>query len=251
VTEVDQHGRMLDVPATESLFVTPSGAEIVGFASEGDEALDWCARLRAEHPATGLWPLVMETDSPEYLADSYTYATPAESLAEAVTLDGAALFAEAGERDLRDAPAEYTAAVRAELACVGTWPEEPERPGFGLPYSWGRPEKVFVALVPAAEPWLVPVTLHYGGWNKYPSPAEHAAIMRHWHQRYGAVPVVWTGTTLQYAVARPPATKAEALALAWEYRLYNDGEYDLYRAETLLDLAGGLLNAPVWRMWWD
>jgi hypothetical protein len=41
------------------------------------------------------------------------------------------------------------------------------------------------------------------------------------------------------------------LALAWKYRQYNDGEYDLYRADTLTDLAAGLLNAPVWRMWWD
>ncbi|GLW30554.1 DUF4253 domain-containing protein [Actinoplanes regularis] len=79
----------------------------------------------------------------------------------------------------------------------------------------------------------------------------YTAIMRHWHRRYGAEPVVWTGTTLQYSVARPPANRPEALALAWEYRLYNDGEYDLYRADSLTDLAAGLLGAPVWRMWWD
>jgi hypothetical protein len=227
-----------------TLFVTPSGAEITGFPSAGEDALRWWERLRQEHPESGLWPLLMEADTAEYLASSYTYTTVAESLAQAHTLDGAGLLAEDGERELRRYPADYAATIRAELAGAGTWPDEPEQSGFALP-------AVTVALVPAAAPWLVPVTLHYGGWNKYPAPAEHAAIMRHWRQSYGAEPVVWTGTTIQYAVARPPATRADALALAWEYRLYNDGEYDLYGAETLTDLAAGLLNAPIWRMWWD
>ncbi|MEU4221461.1 DUF4253 domain-containing protein [Actinoplanes sp. NPDC026623] len=244
---------MFDTPAAEPLFVTPSGAEIAGFPSEGDAALRWWERLRRTYPASGLWPLLVEAGTPEYLADSYTDATVAESLAEAYRLDGAALLAEDGERRLRGYPPDLAATLRSELAGAGTWPGDPERPGFELPSSWGRPERVFVALVPLAEPWLVPVTLHYGGWNRYPAPAEHAAIMRHWHHRYGAEPVVLTGTTLQYAVARPPATRPEALALAlaWEYRLYNDGEYDLYRADTLTGLAAGLLDAPVWRMWWD
>jgi hypothetical protein len=242
---------VFDVPATEPLFGTPTGAEVIGFQSAGDEALRWSERLREAYAESGLWPLLMEADTPEYLANSYTYATVAESLAQAHALDGAELLAEDGERELRRYPADYAATIRAELAGAGEWPEEPERPGFGLPYSWGQPEKVTVALVPAAAPWLVPVTLHYGGWNKYPAPAEHAAIMRYWHQRYGAEPVVWTGTTVQYAVARPPTSRPDALALAWEYRLYNDGEYDLYRADSLTDLAAGLLNAPVWRMWWD
>jgi len=248
---VDQHGQMFDMPVTEPLLVTPSGAEITGFRSEGDAALRWWERLRQAHPESGLWPLLMEADTPEYLVDSYPHATVAESLAQAHTLNGAELLAEDGERELRGYPPDYAATIRAELAGAGAWPEEPERPGFGLPHGGGQPEKVVVALVPAAAPWLVPVTLHYGGWNKYPAPAQHAAIMRYWHHRYGAEPVVWTGTTIQYAVARPPAVRLDALALAWEYRRYNDGEYDLYRADSLTDLAASLLDAPVWRMWWD
>ncbi|WP_285551870.1 hypothetical protein [Actinoplanes regularis] len=37
---------MLDIPATEPLSVTPSGAEVVAFRSEGDAALQWWERLR-------------------------------------------------------------------------------------------------------------------------------------------------------------------------------------------------------------
>ncbi|MEU4155338.1 DUF4253 domain-containing protein [Actinoplanes sp. NPDC026670] len=244
--------RVPDMPPVERVVVTPSGAEIVGFQADSDTALTWWRRLREIYPETRLWPLLMDSDAGEYLEDPYTYATVEESLARAHTLDGAALLAGSGERSLRESSPEYAAELRADLAGQGKWPEEPEQPGFGLRHDWnGRPLAITVALVPAAEPWLVPVTLHYGGWNKYPDPAEHAAIMRHWLDRYGAEPVVWTGTTLDYAVARPPSTRPEAIALAWEYRQYNDGEYDLYRAETLTDLAAGLLNAPVWRTWWD
>lgn len=240
------------MPPTSPWFVTPSGAEVTGFPAAGDEALRWWRQLRRAYPQTGLWPLLMESDTPEYLADTYTYATVAESLAQARALDGAVLLAEEGERTLAGCSPEHAAELRAELAGRGRWPDQPEQPGFGLPYGWdGHPEEVTVALVPVTAPWLIPVTLHYGGWNKYPTPGEHAAIIRHWNNRYGAEPVAWTGTTIEYAVARPPATRAAAVALAWEYRLYNDGEYDLYRAETLTGLAAGLLGAPVWRMWWD
>jgi len=243
---------MYDMPPPSPWFVTPSGVEITGFQASGDEALHWWRHLRHAYPQSGLWPLLMETDTPEYLADSYTHATVAESLAEAHTLDGAVLMAEEGARELAGCSPAHAAVLRAELAGDGEWPAPPEQPGFGLPYGWdGRPEEVTVALVPVTAPWLVPVILHYGGWNKYPTPAEHAAIIRYWHDRYGAEPVAWTGTTVEYAVARPPTTRSAAVALAWEYRLHNDGEHDLYRAETLTDLAAGLLGAPVWRMWWD
>ncbi|GAA1634449.1 hypothetical protein J3R03_000586 [Actinoplanes couchii] len=241
---------VVDLPATETLCVTPGGVEIAGFRSQGDEALRWWERLRQAYPESGLWPLILETDTPGLIAETDPYDTLADALAAAETLDGAALLADYGARRLTG-DSEYAVGVRAELAGEGAWPEDPEQPGFGLPYSWGRPEPVLVALVPAAEPWLVPVTLQFEGWNGYPGPAAHAAIMRYWYQRYGAEPVIMSGETLQYAVARPPATRADALALAWEYRQYNDGEYDLYHADTLTDLAGGLLNAPVWRMWWD
>ena len=241
---------MFDTPPAHPLLTTPSGAAVTGFTAVGDEALTWWKRLRQAYPETGLWPLLMEYDTPEYLADSYRESTVAESLARAHTLDGAAVLAEAGDRDLRSAAPDRAAAGRGQPA--GDWPAQPEQPGFGLPYGWGgQPVEVTVALVPADEPWLVPVVLHYGGWNRYPAPAEHAAIMRYWQGRCGAEPVGLTGTTIEYAVARPPATRADALALAREYRQYNDGAPDLYRAETLTELAAGLRNAPVWRVWWD
>jgi uncharacterized protein DUF4253 len=242
---------MPETPPTQLLFVTPSGVEVVGFRAEGDAALQWWERLRLAHPQSGLWPLLMDDETPEQLTESYTDSTRIWSPADARALDGAAVLNEWGERYLRTSSPEYVATLRAELAGAGVWPEEPEQRGFGLPYDWnGQQLEVTVALVPAVASWLVPVTLQYDDfWD--PDPAEHAAIMRYWNGRYGAEPVVWTGTTLEYAVSRPPTTRPDALALAWEYRQYNDGEYDYYRADTLTDLAASLLNAPVWCMWWD
>ncbi|MDI6103639.1 DUF4253 domain-containing protein [Actinoplanes sp. NEAU-A12] len=242
---------MRDTPPTQPLFVTPTGAEVIGFQAEGDEALRWWEQLRLAHPESGLWPLLMDADAPEQLTESYPSNGQVWSAADAQALNGAALLAERGERYLSTSSPSYAAELRAELAGEGVWPEKPERPGFGLPYGWdGEPTEVTVALVPATAPWLVPVTLqHSVFWE--PDPAEHSAIMRYWHGRYGAEPVVWTDTTLEYAVARPPTTPPHALALAWEYRQYNDGEFDYYRAATLTELAAGLMNAPVWRVWWD
>ncbi|WP_433788435.1 DUF4253 domain-containing protein [Actinoplanes sp. CA-252034] len=240
------------MPPTERLAVTLSGAQVTGFAADSDTALDWWRRLRSAYPETGLWPLLMDGDAPEYLQDPCTHVTVEESLAQAYALDGAAVLAGAGERQLASYDRAYAAEIRAELAGGGKWRDDPERPGLDLGYDWnGRPLAITVALVPAAEPWLVPVTLHYGGWNGYPDPGEHAAIMRHFLEEYGAEPVYWSGPNLDYTVARPPATRPDALALAWKYRQYNDGEYDFYLADTLTDLAAALLDNPVWRTWWD
>jgi hypothetical protein len=242
---------MIDMPPARPLFVTPSGAEVAGFQAEGDEAMRWWERLRSAHPETGLWPLLMDADTPESLSEAYADATMSWSAADADALDGAAILAAWGERYLQGSSPGYAATTRAELAGEGVWRDRSEYRGFFLPHGWDVEQlEVTVALVPAAASWLVPVTLQHSVlWM--PDPAENSAIMRYWHGRYGAEPVVWTDTTIEYAVARPPTTRPEALALAWEYRQYNDGEFDNYFADTLTELAAALMNAPVWRMWWD
>jgi len=132
----------------------------------------------------------------------------------------------------------------------GTWSPDAPRPGHLLPVLAGEAPLV-LALVPAVGGWQVPAVLHYGGWNDYPAPADHAAILRHWERRYGAELVVLTGTTTELAIAQPPLTRADALELARQFSAYNDGEYDYYDAEDLTDLASSLLGAEVWLAWWD
>jgi len=240
------------LPSLHAITTTPLGAQVYGFTASGYDALDWWRRLREAHAATGYWPLLMGHGDPEYLANSYEYADPAGSIALADTLDGTSILTARGEDRLRIYGPELAATTLAELRGEGDWPDQARRPGFRLPFGpHGEPRPVTITLVPAAAGWQVPAVLHCGGWNEYPAPAEHAAILRTWENRYGAELVVLTGATAEFAVGRPPRTKTEALALAWEYFVYNDGYYDLYGADNLTELAASLLDAAVWLAWWD
>jgi len=242
---------MPDLPALQTVMTTASNVEIPGFRSSGDAALTWWRRLRDSHPQTGFWPLLLDIDAPAYFAADFG-APPEASIALASTIDGAEVLAERGRDRLRRYPPELAAALTAELDGQAPWPDEPRRPGHLLPFDYeGSPVEVTVALIPATAGWHVPAVLSYGGWNDYPDPAEHCAILRYWHERYEAELVAMTGTTAEFAVGRPPATQAGSLALAWEYKNYNDGEYDYYDAETITELAAALLKAPVWLCWWD
>lgn len=100
---------------------------------------------------------------------------------------------------------------------------------------------MLVALVEAEHGWQVPTLLAYGDRNECPPPAVHGAVLRHWHQRYGAELVCLERSALELLVARPPRTEMEALAFAWEYATYSDG-MDLYQADAIPDLAASLIK---------
>jgi hypothetical protein len=209
---------------------TPGGIAVHGFAAPAAQARSWWRRLRPRHATTGLWPLLMDPDTPADIeAMSWHPDTPAEISAEPRGRPAA----------LGRAPTELDL---AELES-GEWPEPPDRPG--------RDEgPAVVALLPVAAPWRIPLLLGYGDWNGYPAPPAHAAILRHFHARYGAEPVVLTRDSVEFAVARPPVDRRSALTLAWDYATYNDAA-DLYGVDSLPELAAALLGAPVWRAWWD
>jgi len=242
---------MPDLPTLHTVMTTASDVEIRGFRSSGDAALMWWRRLRDSHPQTGHWPVLIDGDAPAYFAADFGMQ-PTTLIELSSTIDGAAVLAERGRDRLRRYPPNLAAGVTAELDGQSPWPDAPRRPGHSLPFGYdGRPVEVTIALIPATAGWHVPAVLSYGGWNEYPDPADHCAILRHWHERYKAELVVLTGTTAEFAIGRPPTTHADALALAWEYRNYNNGEYDYYDAETITELAAALLDAPVWLCWWD
>ena len=47
-------------------------------------------------------------------------------------------------------------------------------------------DRVVIGLVPTTLPWEALAHLRLGGWNECPTPAEHVAILKWWHERYGA-----------------------------------------------------------------
>lgn len=137
----------------------------------------------------------------------------------------------------------------------GEWPDDDP----GTPQSLtshrdllsGEPlSEVHIAVIPAAEAWMVPCYLRIGGWNECPNAEEHAAIFKYWGEKYGAKVACITDDVIEMIVTRPPTTKEGALELAKEQYLYCADIVD-QGTESIEALAAALLNARVWYFWWD
>ncbi|WP_426502470.1 DUF4253 domain-containing protein [Dactylosporangium sp. McL0621] len=211
------------------LMTTPGGVPVHGFAVPAAQARSWWRRLRPRHATTGLWPLLMDPDTPAELAAMA--GDPGPEPWEEPPGRPAALGRPPTELDLDELEA-------------GEWPEVYDRPR--------EPDEgtAVVALLPVAAPWRIPLLLGYGDWNGYPAPPAHAAMLHHFHTRYGAEPVILTRDSLEFTVARPPLDRRAAVALAWDYEMYTDA-LDLHGLDSLPELAAVLLGATVWRAWWD
>ncbi|HOF87503.1 MAG TPA: DUF4253 domain-containing protein [Armatimonadota bacterium] len=137
---------------------------------------------------------------------------------------------------------------------LGAWPEEPaplDTVQALYDADTGEPRaEVFIARLPLARSADAPALLRFGGWNGSPFPEEHVAIARAWREEFGAEIIAVTARTLEFTVARPPATRDAADALALTHFAYcpdivNTG------VGTLSNLAARLLNAPNWCFRWE
>lgn len=136
----------------------------------------------------------------------------------------------------------------------GEWPQEanPSSEITGpLDLVTGKPHRsVGICKVPTADSWEVPAYLAFGGWNECPAPEEHVAMLRYWHEKYGAELITLTNDVLECTVSRPPVDAAEAMLLAKEQFVYcPDVVYQ--GTQTLAALAASLLHGKTWFFWWD
>jgi hypothetical protein len=131
----------------------------------------------------------------------------------------------------------------------GGWPAQP----FKIePYLPGQMEGVYIVKVPTPHSYEAPAYIGFGGWNDCPTDEEHVAVLKYWHDRYGAELFAQGRDMLECIVERPPTTREEALALAWEqlsYAFGSLGEFGI--GQTPQDLAAALLNSRHWIFWWD
>jgi hypothetical protein len=108
----------------------------------------------------------------------------------------------------------------------------------------GEPEPA--RFVRVTRPADVPAAL---GWlGAGPDPVGVSAVLRSWEERFGALLVAITADELRFAVAVPPRTRHECLAVAAEHVALCR---EILAADTLRGYARCLRDASGWRLRWE
>ena len=107
-------------------------------------------------------------------------------------------------------------------------------------------DRVLMAEIQVENPWDVLAHFGYRVWYESPRVEEHCAIWQHWAKTYNAHIVCVTHDHLEAQVYKPPATKLEAMQLAWEHHYYCPDT-----ADCIADYAASMLDADYWHFWWD
>jgi Domain of unknown function (DUF4253) len=125
-----------------------------------------------------------------------------------------------------------------------TWSEPPHRPtDISCTASI---ENVLIVLIPTVRPWEAAAYFHFGGWNACPAPWVHVAYAREWSVRFGARLVALTHDVLEFEVSRPITSREDAVAMAAVHAHYCSDT-----VSSIAQHAAYLLDAPLWRFWWD
>jgi len=139
-------------------------------------------------------------------------------------------------------------------APLGDWPADPWRPT-GLTVTYDHAARrtrpiAHIALIPTEDHTAIPAYMQWGNWNACPPPAFHVAALRAWRDLYGAELIGLGADTIDLRVARRPATRDEAVALAGAHYVYCPDIID-QGVGTLRALAAGLMASDWWFFWWD
>lgn len=203
------------------------------------------ARLRTEHRASGLWPVLLEDTTQPWTAGQVA----PEPLEEVDEYDAAAFMAEVW--------ADGGEPV-ADLAPFGRYCPGPAPPGEPL----GDPDAVAdrCADLLAGRPLgLIPVergadaltamgwqgALHHNAWT-----APLSAVVRSWEDRFG-VRVIGIGfNSLDLSVAAPPATSRDALHVAAEHWTFCP-EVIVQGPGSLEGHAEQILGSTLWSFFWE
>ncbi|MGH8793011.1 MAG: DUF4253 domain-containing protein [Stackebrandtia sp.] len=202
------------------------------FGVRADEALGWWLQVRQAHERTGWLPVLLGA------ADDW--------------LDNGEGVLHEGEDELgRMKELDAESLLRQKAAEAG----EPPR---GVPILNTRGDSDFavpktdglLGLVEADHGWQIPALLPWKGssdWELY--GAEHAVILRHWHERHEVELVSMTWDILELYVPNPPSADEDVLSVAGEVNAYCP---DLLAAgvPTLDDLAVHMVRSRAWYFRW-
>ena len=138
---------------------------------------------------------------------------------------------------------------------VGEWPSHVPNGDLGLTVATdiltGKPlEKVHIVLVPTDNSWEAPAFLHWGGSNACPPAEYHVAIVRQWHEQFGAELAGMGGDVINLQITRPVSDRKQAMALAREQYIYCADIVDQGVGD-ISTLAATLMGQGWWFFWWD
>lgn len=115
--------------------------------------------------------------------------------------------------------------------------------------------EVILAKIPVKNPWELAAWIPMGGFNDCPLPHVQVAVMKHWYEKYSAIPSIVTYDTWEFSVLNydekggfPIEDKKEAMKLAIEQAAFC---LDKVNDEKIGQIAGGLMKSKVWYFWWD
>jgi Domain of unknown function (DUF4253) len=193
-----------------------------------------------------------KSDLPEFDADLANGQSPQDILSEANKIDAVALL-----KARRDEATESDEGEVSLVELLGEWPEQSSASALPAPYAVFRDvltqnfhDRVYIALVPAEEAWQIPAYLQNGSWNEVPSPAEQVAVLKYWHETYGATLRTFSSDVMELEVARPPQGREAALILAeQQFGFCTDIVWQGVGA--IRPLAAALDKANHWYFWWD
>ncbi|GII92884.1 DUF4253 domain-containing protein [Sinosporangium siamense] len=258
----EQPGRTLSVELPQGSLVWPDPdylervpARPAFWLSDEPVTGELWSRLRADHPRSGLWPLLLDDSAQPWWAGQVA----PESAAEIDNYSASAFMYEVWSDmldPLRTGP-DY------DLGDLS--PFEGLCPGLAAP---GRvmydPDALADACARALDGGGTPLglvaasrgadSLAVMGWqgalnhNKWTAPL--AAVVRSWEERFGARIVRLGFNTMDLSVAAPPVTTRHALHVAAEHWTFCPD--NVYQGPgTLEDYAEVIRGRTVWSFWWD
>ncbi|HEY3505180.1 MAG TPA: DUF4253 domain-containing protein [Actinocatenispora sp.] len=246
---------VLSTPLPVGRPVTPEdGGPPVCWVSDGAAPAGLWATLRAEHPRSGLWPLLVgghytDLERPWRCGEVYPADMTAPSQHDPAELLARWWSEVAGDTSTTLA-APYQAWPGLAPGRSGADPDECADEHAELMVEFG--DELGIALVLAGSG---AEALAVSGWsgplNHVNDTGQIAAVVASWEQRFGARVIGADFATLYLSVAAPPTSVEQALPIAAEHFAFcpdNIWQSDL---NTLEKYAQALAGTHSWSSWWD
>ena len=202
------------------------------FGVRADEALGWWLQIRQVHEKTGWLPVLL--GAPDDWLDN----------GEGVLHEGDNELQRMSELDAETLLHDKAAEAGEPPRGVPILPTRGDS-DFAVPKSDG-----LLGLVEAEYSWQIPALLPWKGstnWELY--GAEHATILKRWHEQHEVEVVAMTWDILELYVPNPPSAEEDAIEVAGEVHAYCP---DLMAAgvPTLDDLAVHMIRSRAWYFRW-